>query len=93
MNARNYKVSGAKMTGKNGQSNRELRLEGKWFAERFGDFYQNESGTRRLKYATRRLAKKCKHKHMVDMGHGGPESGYIDLRCKDCGYTHYVRLY
>ena len=88
----NYKVASSKMTSRFGMSNKDIRAESKYFATYYGDM-PSEGGSRRLKYATKRLAKKCPHKLMIDRGHGGPNGGCIDLLCKDCGYRHHVSLY
>lgn len=47
------------------------------------------------KYATgyRRMAKACKHLHLVDHSYGGPETGCVHLVCSRCGYTYHTTLY
>lgn len=84
--ANNYRVPGTKMTSRFGFSNRQAREMVKAFP------YAGEP-SRRLKYAPRRLVKKCRHIHWVNEDHGGPESGYISGRCKDCGTSFYHQLY
>lgn len=89
MSSNNYKVAGKKMTSRFYMSNRELRGMAKAEAQ----FSQPSESTRRLKYSTRRLAKKCKHLHWVDTGYGGPDSGAMEGHCKDCGFSMHEVLY
>lgn len=87
----NYKVPGTKLTSRFGMSHKQLRAEGRYVAE----FYKGhpDLGSHRLKYNTKRLAKKCTHKRWADDSYGGPESGAMAGHCKDCGYSFHHTLY
>ena len=81
----NYKVSGKKLTSRFGFSHAAYRaitkaVEGE--PRRPGD----------RKYPlSRRLVKKCKHRHWIDTSWTGPESGGDGGYCRDCGYSfHHV---
>ena len=85
-----YKVPGAKMTSRFGLSHSANRAGNKFQAMHCDPEQLKGS---RLKYATKRLAKKCKHKRLVDESYGGPESGCVSLYCKDCGWCSHTTLY
>lgn len=85
-----YKVPGAKMTSRFGESHAQRRAGDKYMA-RFTDPEQFAGG--KLRFSTKRLAKKCKHKRLVDKSYGGPDSGYVSLYCKDCGWCSHTTLY
>ena len=86
----NYRVAGKKMESRFGLSHKDARA----LAKSEAMFYQQcPAAQRTLKYATKRLAKKCMHLHMIDTSHGGPESGTMSGFCKDCGWSYRHALY
>lgn len=87
--ANNYRVPGKKMTSRFGMSHREMRRMAKHFVSKFGP----EQPEPRLKYNTKRLAKKCPHKAWEDESWAGPESGGMGGRCRHCGYSFHHTLY
>lgn len=86
----NYRVAGKKLLSRFGYSHKDNRYIARRNAEYFNE---GPAAQRKMKYNTKRLAKKCPHKRWEDTGYGGPESGCMAGHCKDCGYSFHHTLY
>lgn len=89
----NYRVSGKKLNSRFGMSVREDRQMTKIYAKYDQSWRGGEYAPAPQPKLSRRKLKTCNHPRMRDYGGGGPESGYIDLRCPDCGYSYHETLY
>lgn len=87
MSKNNYKVPGTKMTSRFGMSHRELRSAFK-MAATFGPPREHT-----IHYIPLRIMRTCKHDHMVDTSHGGPEGGNVSGHCAKCGWSFNTQLY